>query len=394
MGANLTGGGATFRTWAPRAVEVYISGSFNSWRQDESSKLVRDGNGYWAGFIPNVQEGDQYKFFVVGNGSSGYKRDPYARELTTEPAYPLSNCIVRDPSSYPWHDQGFRPPAFNDLIIYQLHVGTFYGPDRESRVANFLDVLDRVDYLAALGVNAIEPLPVVEYSSPRSMGYDGSDLFSPEMDFGVDPSELDYYLEKVNGLLARRGHLPLTRDQLAVPINQLKALVDVCHVYGLAFILDVVYNHAGHQIKEQDESIWFFDRAADRHDPSNSLYFTDQEHTGPVFAFWKQEVRQFLIENATFFVQGYHVDGFRYDQVSVIVAQNTNDGWRFCQHLTDTVGYTDPSAVQVAEYWNVDPWVVREPNEGGRALTPRGTMACGKAFGRRSCRPPQGVRAR
>lgn len=79
MGANLIGSGATFRVWAPRALEVYIGGHLNRWTQQEASKLVGDSRGYWAGFIPNVHNEDPYNFFVVGEGSQGYKRDPYAR---------------------------------------------------------------------------------------------------------------------------------------------------------------------------------------------------------------------------------------------------------------------------------------------------------------------------
>lgn len=367
LGANLIADGATFRVWAPGAEAVYINGNFHNtgnWTQDESNRLQKDQNGYWSGFLPGVIDGDQYKFYVIGKGSQGYKRDPYSRELTEHPAYPFCNCVVRDPNSYPWHDQDYRTPAFKDLIIYQFHVGTFYGPDREQRVAKFLDVLDRLDYLVSLGVNAIEPLPVVEFASPRSLGYDGSDLYSPEMDFHVDALELAPYLEKVNSLLARRNHTPLPHDVLAVPINQLKALIDVCHVYGLAVILDVVYNHAGFQIGGQDESIYFFDRA-EGVNPNDSLYFTDQTHTGPVFAFWKREVRQFLIDNAVFFLKEYHNDGFRYDQVSVIVMQNRNAGWGFSQDLTGTVRFVDSGAIQIAEYWPVDSWVTRGRSDGG-----------------------------
>lgn len=364
LGATLVANGATFRVWAPEANEVFISGDFNAWAHGPDAALVKDPQGYWAGFVPDVGEGSQYKFYVVGKGSRGFKRDPYARELTTDPGYPLCNCVVRDPGSYPWHDRGFQAPSFNDLIVYQLHIGTFSGPNRENRVAKFLDVLDRVDYLVALGVNAIEPLPVVEYASPRSLGYDGSDLFSPEMDYHVQLADLAPYLHRVNALLARHGHAALTQAQLSVPINQLKALIDVCHLFGLAVIFDVVYNHAGYQIGGQDESLYFFDRAAGT-DPNDSLYFTRESHTGPVFAFWKREVRQFLIDNARFFVQEYHIDGLRFDQVSVIVQQNSNDGWRFCQDLTSTVRFTDPTASQTAEYWPVNPWVARDRSEGG-----------------------------
>jgi 1,4-alpha-glucan branching enzyme len=348
---------------------VHVIGRFGGvdrWVPEESNRLVRDADGYWAGFLPEVRDGDTYMLHVVGLGGQGPKRDPYARELTTDPPYPLSHCIVRDPEAYPWHDAGYRPPPFNDLVVYQLHVGTFSGPDRHRRVARFLDVLDRLDYLVALGVNAIEPLPVVEFASPRSLGYDGSDLYSPEMDFQVEsPEELEPYLARVNGLLLRKGQPPLTGAQLAPGPNQVKVLVDLCHLYGLAVIFDVVYNHAGYQIGGQDASLWFFDRQAGRDDPNHSLYFTDQSHTGPVFAFWKREVRQFLIDNAVAFVREYHVDGLRYDQVSVIVGQNARDGWGFCQAATSTVRALDPTVIQIAEYWPVDPWVVRSAREGG-----------------------------
>ncbi len=248
--------------------------------------------------------------------------------------------------------------------MYQFHVGTWYGPNRRQRVAKFLDVLDRLEYLADLGVNAIEPLPIVEYSTPRSMGYNGSDLFSPEMDYQVPPAELDGYLQVANRLLGQKGKAPLERQVLASGVNQLKALIDICHQYGLAVVLDVVYNHASGDVTNQDESIYFFDRAAGS-DPNDSLYFTRENHTGPVFAFWSADVRQFLIDNARFFVDEYHVDGFRYDQVTVIDRQNAGSGWLFCQHLNAAVNAADASAVNVAEYWGPEPAVVRPQGSGG-----------------------------
>ena len=92
--------------------------------------------------------------------------------------------------------------------MYQFHVGTWYGPNREGRVAKFLDVLDRIEYLVDLGVNAIEPLPIVEYSTPRSLGYNGSDLFSPEMDYQVGDGELDRYLDLRTVCSRRRANHP------------------------------------------------------------------------------------------------------------------------------------------------------------------------------------------
>jgi 1,4-alpha-glucan branching enzyme len=278
--------------------------------------------------------------------------------------WPDASCILRSAHTFPWQDGGWHPPEFRDLIIYQFHVGTWYGPNREERVATFLDVLDRVEYLADLGVNAIAPLPIVEYSTPRSMGYNGSDLFSPEMDYEVPDSELDRYLDLANRLLTRKGKSPLQRRVLTIGINQLKVLIDICHGYGLAVILDVVYNHASGDVKGQPESIYFFDRVAGSN-PNDSLYFTDQDHTGPVFAFWNEDVRQFLIDNAKFFVDEYHVDGFRYDQVTVIDKQNAGSGWLFCQHLNGTLNHINPSTLNIAEYWGPEPAVVRPQQESG-----------------------------
>lgn len=164
MGANLVAGGATFRLWAPRARAVHVVGAFGGrdlWAVTDANRLSPIGDGHWAGFVSGVRSGDPYKFYVAGEGGAGHKRDPYARELSREPAYPGCNCVVRDPTEYPWHDWAWRTSSFNDLIVYQLHVGTFWGPDRQGRAARFLDVLDRLDYLADLGVTAVQLLPVV-----------------------------------------------------------------------------------------------------------------------------------------------------------------------------------------------------------------------------------------
>src|SRR5688572_9777075 len=363
MGGNLVGGGATFRVWAPRARRVHVTGDFNGEARDEGSLLLKNAQtGHWTGFVPGAKDGDRYKFHVTGEGSEGPKRDPHARELTNE--WPDPHCILRSPSSFPWQDAGWRTPDFRDLVVYQFHVGTWYGPERPRRVAKFLDVLDRIEYLAALGVNAIEPLPIVEYSTPRSMGYNGSDLYSPEMDYVVYGDELDRYLPLVNRLLAAKGKNPLGREVLSTGTNQLKALIDICHNHGIAVILDVVYNHASGDVRGQPESLYFFDRAAGS-SSNDSLYFTDQDHTGPVFAFWNEGVRQFLIDNAKFFADEYRVDGFRYDQVTVIDKQNAGSGWLFCQHLNSTLGAQDPSAIHIAEYWGPEPAVVRPQEDGG-----------------------------
>src|SRR5258705_1324167 len=119
LGATLAPGGVTFRTWAPKALKVYIAlkhptGTVPAaFPKNPGDLLVKDGEDFWAGFVPGLKDGDLYRFYVVGTGSEGFKRDPYARELEFN-GYPDCNCIVLDPGTYPWHDAGFRPPAFSD----------------------------------------------------------------------------------------------------------------------------------------------------------------------------------------------------------------------------------------------------------------------------------------
>jgi 1,4-alpha-glucan branching enzyme len=373
MGAQLSEGGATFRVWAPRAKEAYVVlrdfdvRSPAGWKKNDQDLLVRDADGYWAGFFPGVVDGAGYRFWIVGHGGEGFKRDPYARELQMH-GYPNCNCIVRDPNVFPWRDQDFRPPAFNDLIIYQFHIGVFYAKDeqgndiRPGRVSKYLDVVDRIKYLADLGVNAIMPLPFVEFQGENSLGYNGTDLFSPEMDYAVDAADLAPYLRRVNQLLTEKNRPSLTPAQLSGQVNQLKALIELCHLYGLAVIADVVYNHAGGNF--DDQSIHFFDRPAST-DNRDSIYFSGDGHAGGlVFAFAKPEVRQFLIDNAKMLLGEYHVDGFRYDQVTVI---DEHGGWFFCQDLSSTVRFIKPSAIQIAEYWGGERWrgVVNPPDGMG-----------------------------
>jgi 1,4-alpha-glucan branching enzyme len=356
MGATLVAGGATFKVWAPSAAAVYLNGAFGGaadWTKDASAKLLaRDGAGYWSGFLPGATEGDQYMYFVVGppGGGSGYKRDPYARELLPTRSFPHGVCIVREPSAYPWHDGQFSTPAYPNLIVYQLHVGTYASSPPS--YGTFLDVIEKIPYLVALGVNVLQPLPVTESEGNPSEGYNDSDYFSPDYVYTVsDAAAIGRHLVTINALLAAKGFPPLTASQITRGADQLKALVDLCHVHGIAVALDVVYNHAG-GFEGDDQSLYFWDREAGTSDNDNSLYFIDQGVAGGLsFALWKREVRQFLIDNATFWLREYHVDGFRYDEVSVLLANNETNGWRFCQDLTSTVRFVKSGALQNAEYW-------------------------------------------
>jgi 1,4-alpha-glucan branching enzyme len=362
MGGTPVAGGATFRIWAPRAKQVYVSGDFNGWKQDASCLLNQIGGGHWAGFFPGLNDGDQYLFYVDGVGTSNYKRDPHARALTFNPAFPGSNSVLRNPSRFPWHETGFRPPAFNDAIIYQLHVGTYFIQSGNGD-GSFLDVITKIPYLANLGANAIEPLPIQEFQTQFSLGYNGTDYFSPENQYAeADETKLQAYFDTTNGILKQAGQGPYPGvDVLRGADSQLRALVDVCHVYGMAVLFDVVYNHAGGGFDE-NSPLWFTDRMP-YGNPNDSLNFTDQGWAGgQVFAYWNNDVKQFLIDNAKFLYQEYRIDGIRFDEVSVM---DRFGGWQTCQFLTDTLRAEKPEAIQVAEYWPVNDWVVKDRTSGG-----------------------------
>jgi 1,4-alpha-glucan branching enzyme len=360
LGATLVPGGATFRVWGPSAQAVYLNGTFGGtprWTNDADASLLltKDANGYWSGFLAGVAEGDQYKYYVIGpaGGTTGPKRDPYALELTPSNTFPFGvNCVVRLADSYPWHDQAFVTPDYSNLILYQLHIGTF-APATFPNCGTFLDIITKIPYLVSLGINLLQPLPVTECKEKPDMGYDGADLFSPDSLYTVPAAGLAPYLATINGLLAAKGFGPLTADQITNQPNQLKAMVDLCHLYGIAVSFDVIYNHAG-GFEGDDEAIFFWDRVGFG-DNNNSLYFTNVPTGagGLPFALQKPQIVQFLIDNARFFLNEFHVDGFRYDEISDLLAQTYFDssGWDFCRALTSTLRYIKPRALQNAEFW-------------------------------------------
>jgi 1,4-alpha-glucan branching enzyme len=307
-------------------------------------------------------EGHRYLFYVAGEGSEGLKRDPYARELT--PEWPDSHCIIRDPRAYAWRSNDFRTPRFEDFVIYQLHVGAFDGPDRPHRVATFLDVALRAPHLSRLGITAVQLLPIDEFQTEFSLGYNGTDYFSPEMDYAIhDDGEVQAYVDRIAPLFTAHGAAAPALAEARGSAAQLRILVDLFHLHGLAVIFDVVYNHAGGNF--DDHSIYYFDRQRDN-GRTNSLYFMNAEWAGGlVFDFAKPEVRQFLIDNARFYLDEYRADGLRYDEVSVIDRTAPCPGWSFCQDLTGSVRAAQPAALQNAEYWPVNPYIVRTAAAGG-----------------------------
>lgn len=368
LGGHLVGTGATFRIWAPNAQEVYLIWGTQDRAQRPAAewRLERQGE-HFVGFVAAARDGDCYRYWIVGPDGEGPKRDPHARELEWQ-GYPDCDCILRDPASYPWTSSDrYRRPQPHELVLYQLHVGTFFYQDsaghdlRRTQIGRFLDVLDRFEHLCQLNVSGVQLLPIVEWQTGRSLGYNGTDLFSPEMDHFVPKDELGRYVDLLNRLRAGAGAPPLAPALLESGVNQLKALIDLFHLYDIAVFFDVVYNHAGGNF--DDQSMRLIDYYATFSKPHGPYFQNAGWAGGIVFDYQVQGVRRFLIENAAAMSEEYRIDGIRYDEVTVI---DEHGGWRFCQELTDTLSQRVPDVINVAEYWRGDKsWVIRETASGG-----------------------------
>jgi 1,4-alpha-glucan branching enzyme len=354
-GATLLADGATFRLWAPEADAVYLHGIFGGQVFEEVScdrLLQKDPRGYWTGYQDGARDGDRYRFWVQGKGSSGYKRDPRARELEQQ-NFPNCFGILRD-GSFPWHDQDSVTPDFSDMIVYQLHVGT-YAISTPGVCSTFLDVALKIPYLADLGINVLQPLPIDEQECNPSIGYGGADLFSPDFPY-IAVVDLPTWLEKINALYAAKQKSGLTLADVRSGPGQLKALVDLCHVYGIAVVFDVVYNHAGGfsvDGKLDDNCLYYMDRRINRGNNNDSLYFTDQDRGtgGLAFALWNDEVAKFLLDNARYRLEEFHADGFRYDEISTLISTSQGGGWEFCRALTSSLRGLRNRILQNAEFW-------------------------------------------
>lgn len=368
LGGHLANQGATFRIWAPNAREVYLiwGNQDRAQRPTTEWQLERQGE-HFVGFVAPAQDGDLYRYWIVGPDGEGPKRDPHARELEWR-GYPNCDGILRDPTAYPWASSDrYRRPKPHELVLYQLHVGTFFYQDsagndlRRTQVGRFLDVLDRFEHLRQLNISGVQLLPIVEWQTSRSLGYNGTDLFSPEMDHFVPKNELGRYVDLLNRLRAEAGAPALAPALLESGVNQLKALIDLFHLYDIAVFFDVVYNHAGGNF--DDQSIRLIDYHATRSNPHGPYFQNAGWAGGIVFDYEAQGVRRFLIENAVAMSEEYQIDGIRYDEVTVI---DDHGGWQFCQELTNTLSQRVPDVINVAEYWRGDKsWVIRETASGG-----------------------------
>ncbi|HVG00640.1 MAG TPA: 1,4-alpha-glucan branching protein, partial [Chloroflexia bacterium] len=162
MGANPSVGGIIFRVWAPFAQSVAVAGNFNEWNTATNPLASEGDNGYWSGEVAEAKVGDKYKYFIV-NGGAFWRNDPYAREIDGSTWPP--NSVVH-PFGYSWSDGQFRMPPWNELVIYELHAGSFAEGGKLGM--GFDGAKTRLPYLQALGINAIQVMAAGEFTTGTS----------------------------------------------------------------------------------------------------------------------------------------------------------------------------------------------------------------------------------
>lgn len=353
MGAHLTeiGGvsGISFAVWAPNAHRVSVVGDFNVW--DGRVHPMRNHNGTWEIFIPGISTGEHYKFEIVGaEGGLFIKSDPFAfygqhSEQTASITYDLDNYLWKDED---WmQKRAESDPYHGPMSIYEVHLGSWKRRfEDENRFLSYLELADElVDYVEHMGYTHIELMPVAEFPFDGSWGYQVCGYFAPTSRFG-SPDEF-------------------------------RAFVDRCHQRGIGIIVDWVPAH----FPKDAHGLAKFD--------GTSLY----EHADPrqgehadwgtlIFNFGRNEVRNFLISNAMFWLKEFHIDGLRVDAVASLLYldYSREDGqWipnqyggrenieaiEFLKQLNQVCYEENPGIMTIAEESTAFPGVSRPVDTGG-----------------------------
>jgi 1,4-alpha-glucan branching enzyme len=278
--------GTWFAVWAPNAERVALIADFNDW--DESAHLLesRGDSGIWEVFVPGVGNGTRYKY-AIRSRNAGYtaeKTDPFGFACEIRPA---TASMVWDISDYQWQDgewmasRGKRHRLDAPLAIYEVHLGSWMRvPEEEERWLTYRELAPRLaEYVKEMGFTHVELLPVCEHPLDASWGYQTVGYYAPTSRFGT-PQDFMYF-------------------------------VDILHQNGIGVILDWVPAH----FPRDAHGLGYFDgtHLYEHADPRQS----EQREWGTfVFNYGRQEVSNFLLSNALFWLQMYHIDGLRVDAVA------------------------------------------------------------------------------
>ncbi|MDT0540882.1 1,4-alpha-glucan branching protein GlgB [Croceitalea sp. P059] len=276
--------GTYFAVWAPSAKNVSVVGNFNHWNKEEHQLNVRwDSSGIWEGFIPNIQHGEVYKYSIVSNNNDlvTEKADPFGR-FCEHP--PKTASIVWD-AKYKWQDKKWMDIRENHnnldkpYSVYEVHLGSWKRKN-DNEFMSYIELADDlVSYVKQMGFTHVELMPVMEYPYDPSWGYQLTGYFAPTSRFGKP--------------------------------EDFKLLVDKMHQAGIGVILDWVPSH----FPEDAHGLGFFDGSNLYEHPDRKRgYHPDWKSL--IFNYGRNEIRAFLISNAIFWLDQYHVDGLRVDAVA------------------------------------------------------------------------------
>jgi maltooligosyltrehalose trehalohydrolase len=298
-----------FRVWAPDRdqVEVMVG--------SRRVPMERQGGGWWTSRVDEAGPGADYAFILDGGPPRPDPRSAYQPQGTCGPSR------VVDHAAFAWSDTAWRGLPLAGSVLYELHVGTF------SAEGTFDGAIGHLGHVADLGADAIELMPVAEFSGDRGWGYDVVDLFAPHHAYGGP--------------------------------DGLKRLVDAAHGHGLGVVLDVVYNHLG---------------PAGNYLPEFGPYFSSRHQTnwGPAVNFDgpdSDEVRRFVIDNALTWLRDYHCDGLRLDAVHAIADDSaTHILEELAGEVTALSAHLGRTLFLIAESDRGDPRFVRGRDAGGYGL--------------------------
>jgi len=343
--------GVFFSVWAPNASYVSVVGGFNEWKTTSHPLFKRlDDTGIWEGFISNVEHGTVYKYFIKSsNGRELYKGDPYARKWENPPE---TASLVWDPT-YEWADSEWMNERYRHnglsapMSVYEVHLGSWKKPEeQELSFYSYLEMAEQlVPYVKDMGFTHVEFLPLMEHPYYPSWGYQIHGFFAPTARFG-DPQGL-------------------------------KHLIDAFHRQGIGVIMDWVPSH----FPADMHGLYRFDGTAlyEHEDMRKGFH---PEWSSYIFNYGRNEVRSFLISNAVFWLEEYHIDGLRVDAIASIIfldyareegqwipnefGGNENlEAIQFLKDLNTEVYRSFPDVQMIAEDSTAYPKVSRPIYDGG-----------------------------
>ena len=335
LGVSQRDGQTRFGVWAPHATSVSVAGDWCDWDYD-ACPMTREGDNWFA--AANVPEGSAYKYRIKSEFGVFERIDPRAREVSNSVGHGLVSFPHAKPSE-------FQAPNLCDLVIYELHIGTF-GGGAGNGVGTFDDAIGRLPHLQALGVNAVELMPTAEFAGDLSWGYNPAHPFAVESAYGGP--------------------------------DGLRRLVQSCHEVGIAVLLDVVFNHFG----PSDLDLWRFDGWGEG-DFGGIYFFNDERsetpwgNTRPDYG--RREVRDYIRDNAECWIREYGVDGLRFDMtlymrsIDAMGQRPIPEGWSLTQEVNDAIlrlqGELGRPLLTIAEDLQDEPSLTRPTSEDGAGFT-------------------------